>query len=603
VEEQVGVRLSVENRTGFEREMESAADELEEFGRSSDRAGDSLSRFTSQSAQTQRSMGRMALATRAVRDNYRRAIAPSLALTAAIGIGVGGLGYAAMKGGEEFSAWNKVQQQTVAGIKSTGGAANVTRRHVQQLSERLEDVSTVDENLIQQGANVLLTFTKIRNEVGKGNDVFDRANKLGLDLSVRLEKDIGSSAIMLGKALNDPVKGIAAMSRAGVQFSEDQAEAIKKMVETGDILGAQKTILRELEKQVGGSAKAYGDSFEGMKNRVGDTLGDLARSLFVTFNIEDLIKSAAGWIDDLAERIEELADAFKTGGFEGLIEEAFGEGSFQLVKFLAGGLVGLLIPAVIATGTAFVTAFATLAPWFAIGAILVPLIIDNWAKIRDWTIETWGKVGSFISDTWNTIKGAVGDGLGWILDGFATFINFWFDIAGKILSGADFAFGWLPGIGDDIGKLRDEFNETTDDIVRDLRRQADAYHNWGYQISEEIAKAGEQWENFTMLVSAGVLPPGAAFSYVPSALSSPGPSRRTDGSRAPNNVPDDARRSRKMAGVGAGMRTIPAGATVLRAGDTYGDIHIHDATDPEKVWTALNRKLRKERARKGLNDG
>lgn len=589
MDERVGVELSVENRTGFEREIESAADEVEEFGRSSDRARDALGRFTRQSTQTERSMGRMALATRGVRDNYRRAIAPSLALTAAIGIGVGGLGYAAMKGGEEFTAWNKVQQQTAAGIKSTGGAANVTARHVQKMSERLEGVSTVDENLIQSGANVLLTFTKIRNEVGKGNDVFDRANKLGLDLSVRLEKDIGSSAIMLGKALNDPIKGMTAMSRAGVQFSEDQAKAITKMVETGDILGAQKAILSELETQVGGSAKAYGDSFEGMKNRVGDTLGDLARSLFVTFNIEEMVKKAAGWIDDFAQRIEELADAFKTGGFKGLIEEAFGEGSFTVVKLLAGGLVGLLIPAVIATGTAFFTAFATLAPWFAIGATLTPLIIDNWAKIRDWTVETWGKVDSFISDTWNNIKGAVGDGLGWILQGFATFINFWFDIAGKILTGADFAFGWLPGIGDDIGKLRDEFNETTDDIVRDLRRQADAYHNWGYQVSEEIARAGEQWRDFTTLVQAGVLPAGAAFSYVPSAIQPGSPSRRTDGSRPPRNIPNDGRRSRAFAPAGE-MRSITS-RSPLSGGVSIGELNINEATDGHRVFRELKQRI------------
>lgn len=588
MDERVGVELSVENRTGFEREIESAADEVEEFGRSSDRARDALGRFTRQSAQTERSMGRMALATRAVRDNYRRAIAPSLALTAAIGIGVGGLGYAAMKGGEEFSAWNKVQQQTAAGIKSTGGAANVTARHVQKMSERLEGVSTVDENLIQSGANVLLTFTKIRNEVGKGNDVFDRANKLGLDLSVRLEKDIGSSAIMLGKALNDPIKGMTAMSRAGVQFSEDQAKAITKMVETGDILGAQKAILSELETQVGGSAKAYGDSFEGMKNRIGDTLGDLARSLFVTFNIEEMVKKAAGWIDGFADRIEELADAFKTGGFKGLIEEAFGEGSYTPIKLLAGGLVGLLIPAVVATGTALATAALTMAPWFAVG-VLAMLIVDNWSTIKEVTLNVWGKVGSFISDVWNTIKGAVGDGLGWILQGFATFIDFWFNVAGKILAGADFAFGWLPGIGDDIGKLKDSFNETTDNIVRDLRRQAQEFHNWGYQVSEEIARAGEQWENFTTLVQAGVLPAGAAFSYVPSAIQPGAPSRRTDGSRPANNIPNDGRRARAFAPAGE-MRSITS-RSPLNGGVSIGELNINEATDGHRVFRELKQRI------------
>ena len=53
--------------------------------------------------------------------------------------------------------------------------ANVTEKQVRELSESLEDLSTVDDKVIQQGANLLLTFKNIRNEVGEGNDVFNQA--------------------------------------------------------------------------------------------------------------------------------------------------------------------------------------------------------------------------------------------------------------------------------------------------------------------------------------------------------------------------------------------------------------------------------------------
>ena len=65
-----------------------------------------------------------------------------------------------------------------------------------------------------------------------------------------------SSAKMLGKALNDPVKGLTALGKAGVTFSEAQKEQIKTMVAHGDVAGAQAIILGEVEKQVGGVAEA-----------------------------------------------------------------------------------------------------------------------------------------------------------------------------------------------------------------------------------------------------------------------------------------------------------------------------------------------------------
>ena len=35
--------------------------------------------------------------------------------------------------------------------------------------------SGIDDEAIQSGENLLLTFTDIRNEVGKGNDIFNQA--------------------------------------------------------------------------------------------------------------------------------------------------------------------------------------------------------------------------------------------------------------------------------------------------------------------------------------------------------------------------------------------------------------------------------------------
>src|SRR6266508_689573 len=139
----------------------------------------------------------------------------------------------------------KVANVTNQVIKTTGGAAKVTAAQVGSLSDAIERKTGVDGDAIQSGANLLLTFTNVRNEVGKGNQIFNRSTSLLADMSVALGQDAKASAIQLGKALNDPIKGVTALSKVGVSFTEQQKKQIKTMVDSGNTLGAQKIILAE----------------------------------------------------------------------------------------------------------------------------------------------------------------------------------------------------------------------------------------------------------------------------------------------------------------------------------------------------------------------
>jgi hypothetical protein len=74
-------------------------------------------------------------------------------------------------------------KQTEAVLKSTGDASNVTAKHVDDLAMSLRRKAGVDDDVVHSGENMLLTFTNVRNEVGKGNDIFDQATKTMLDMS------------------------------------------------------------------------------------------------------------------------------------------------------------------------------------------------------------------------------------------------------------------------------------------------------------------------------------------------------------------------------------------------------------------------------------
>jgi hypothetical protein len=193
-------------------------------------------------------------------------------LTVAVGQGL----VSAFKTGiSEFSEAQKVSAQTAAALKSTGGAAGVTQKHIESMAGALQKQTGLQDDAIQSSQNLLLTFTKISNA---GPDkIFDRATRATLDLSVALGKDMGSSAMMVGKALNDPVKGVTALGRAGVQFTASQKATITSLVETGRVADAQKMILRELETQVGGSARAFGETTPGQVEKAKRAFEDLTQ--------------------------------------------------------------------------------------------------------------------------------------------------------------------------------------------------------------------------------------------------------------------------------------------------------------------------------------
>jgi len=161
---------------------------------------------------------------------------------------------------DAFGESQKVAGQTEAALKSTGGAAGVTAGHVGDLANQLKKLSGMSDESIQSGQNLLLTFTGIKNQAGAGNDIFDQTSKVMVDMAARMGGDASRSAIQLGKALNDPVKGLTALTRVGVSFTDQQKEQIKQLVASGDTLGAQKIILAELNKEFGGSAKAMGEA-------------------------------------------------------------------------------------------------------------------------------------------------------------------------------------------------------------------------------------------------------------------------------------------------------------------------------------------------------
>jgi hypothetical protein len=204
-----------------------------------------------------------------VRGNFQ-----NLGRNAAIaGAAVGAFGAAIAISAKALARIETINAQTNAVLKSTGTVANGTAKDIENLAGRLEALTATEAETIQEGANLLLTFKNIRNEAGAGNDIFNQTTAAMVDVARAMGTSASGEAIRLGKALNDPIRGISALTRVGITFTEEQKEQIKTLSESGDIMAAQKIILAELQSQFGGSGAAFAQTFTGQMELLNHELG------------------------------------------------------------------------------------------------------------------------------------------------------------------------------------------------------------------------------------------------------------------------------------------------------------------------------------------
>ena len=239
-------------------------------------------------------------------------------------LGAIGAGLAGVIGGSLVKAAyesQKVMKQTDAIIKATGGAAGLTTDQIGKLSQKLSLQAGVDDELIQSSLNLLLTFKKVHNEVGVGNDIFNRTAQAVLDMG-NVFGSTDRAALQLGKALSDPVKGLTALKKSGIDFTDQQKEQIKTLVASGKSLEAQKLILAEIESQVGGTAKATATGFDRMKVAIGNVQENLGNLLLPT--VERLSNA-------IVDNVLPVLDQFK----EIVGEQGIGAG----INFLVGSII------------------------------------------------------------------------------------------------------------------------------------------------------------------------------------------------------------------------------------------------------------------------
>lgn len=319
-------------------------------------------------------------AVRGIGENVRTNLA-NLANTAVTTMAVAGtavLGFMAASV-RAFGIQEKAEAQLNAVIKSTGAAAGLTADELKKMAAEIQKTTIYGDESVIMAQSLLLTFTSI------GRDVFPEAIKVIVDMSTALGQDLKSSTIQVGKALNDPIKGITALSRVGVSFTEQQKQVIAALVQTGDVASAQKKIIEELAKEFGGSAAAEAATFTGqlqqLKNEIGDVMEQVGQAFIPILKqlgeeIKSLVAGMARWISAEPEMTESIVK-----WAAGISVLSVGIKTLTPLFTVLRTGIGWVISGVLALAAALELPVIAVAAMVAGLVAGVYLVIDNWKEV------------------------------------------------------------------------------------------------------------------------------------------------------------------------------------------------------------------------------
>lgn len=444
-----------------------------------------------------------------------KALAVGLAAGAAAAIVVG---KKLIEAGERASTSNARIEQVATSMGLFGDQADHVSGRLVKLAEATARNTGVDQNSIKMTQAKLLTFKEIGKSAGEVGGHFDRATQAAVDLAATGFGTAETNAVQLGKALNDPIKGITALARAGVTFTEQEKEKIAALVESGRMSQAQEMILKSLETQVGGVAAATANSTDKMKvawSQVQERLGE--KLMPVLGKVTDVI---IGQVMPAVEKFASKAEPY--------------------VKKFTDFVANDLWPIIQKVTTFFRDHVAPVIGKIVTGAVegargafdsVREAIKRNEPEIRD-IVTAFGKVASFVGSvlgptlklTFQIIGGVIGTVIdvvallwrGWqkvdqivipIIKGLATtFLN----VVGVIIDGAAKALGWVPGLGGKLKGAADKFRDFRDDVNSALRGVDDKVSvrtqiTGGQEAINKIADLRWQIDHIPRAVTVNVL--------------------------------------------------------------------------------------------------
>lgn len=282
--------------------------------------------------------------------------------------------------------------------KTMGQNVEKASKQSQDYASKLEFLIGVEDEEILAIQSKFAAFKKVSDETARASGVMNRATAAAYDLGANGFGDAASNALKLGKILNDPIKNLNALSRAGIQFTTAEKKKIESLQRSGKLTQAQDLILKSIEKRVGGVAAATTTASQKARVAWSEVTESLGKGLLPTFTkyikkVTEYIPKIQAWIETHGTLIKNIAFVSVAVLGLGIAMKviAFGIGAIQAASAALGVINGFLMANPIVLIIAAIAAAAF-------------LIYKNWGKIAAFFKRLWDNIKTIFSNTWKWIK-------------------------------------------------------------------------------------------------------------------------------------------------------------------------------------------------------
>lgn len=167
-------------------------------------------------------------------------IAKAGAAIVAFGVGAAaGIAAVALK----LNSIGEEARQSDARLKNVTESMGLFGDKADDVSDRLLNLADnqgrmlgIDDDVIALTQSKLMTFKELASTADKMGGSFDRATMAALDMAGAGFGTAEMNAVQLGKALNDPIKGINSLTKSGITFTEAEKDKIKMLVDSSGML-------------------------------------------------------------------------------------------------------------------------------------------------------------------------------------------------------------------------------------------------------------------------------------------------------------------------------------------------------------------------------
>jgi hypothetical protein len=181
-------------------------------------------------------------------------------------------------------------------IRVTGASAGFTAKALQEYAQSLSRATGIATSEIIEAQARLASYTGIVGER------FKEATAIAVDWNRAYGGGMVAAAEAVGKALNFPTLGMAALSKQGFILTDAQKEQIKYYEQTNQLVKAQDILISELRGVLDGQAEDYRKKLPGAIDATKERLTEL-------FTLsESSARSLTGWINTFGEFLGRIND-------------------------------------------------------------------------------------------------------------------------------------------------------------------------------------------------------------------------------------------------------------------------------------------------------